>query len=337
MKKTGLLLFCFLFIQLLSFAQYLSSGDRRTLSQKEDSMKTAAVKIIMGNNSSDRLQADSIFTRMFMRALQVKHSFYYQFDSLLTISQLYAPDSSFRIFTWQLVINENVIRQHGAIQMRTGDGSLKRFPLIDKSDITTNIADTIGNNKGWIGAVYYKIIQKKSFNKNYYTLLGYDENNLRSNRKFIEVLTFENDEPVFGARLFSFENDKNFRSSMSRYIMEYKKEAGPRLAYDPEQDLIMVEHLISESNEPNKKWTFIGDGDYEGFKWINGKWVHIEKVYSHITPQGKEPIPKPLRDNDGNVNEKQLKGTEAEEIKPVSELKAKPKDIPPVKKKGNGI
>ena len=334
MKRPAVLLFLLCIIHALSYSQRISLGDRRYLAQKEDSMKIQAVTILQGINPADRLKADSLFTRMFMRGLQVKHSFYYQFDSLETISQLYPPDSSFRIFTWQLVINDNVIRQHGVIQMRTQDGSLKRFPLIDRSDVTKHITDTIGNNMGWIGAVYYRIIQKKSFNKNYYTLLGFDENNIRCNRKVIELLSFENDEPVFGARLFSFENDKNFSPAISRYIMEFKKDAGPRLTYDPELDMIIAEHLVSESNEPNKKWTFVGDGDYEGFKWMNGKWVHVEKVYNYVTPLGKEPLPKPLLDNEGKINESQLKGNE-EEI-PVYDSKTNPKKVTPVKKKGNG-
>lgn len=61
-----------------------------------------------------------------------------------------------------MVVSENLTRQHGAIQMKTADGSLKIFPLIDKSDVTQNIIDTAANNKGWIGAVYYRIIQKEA-------------------------------------------------------------------------------------------------------------------------------------------------------------------------------
>lgn len=336
MNRSVIVLLLTLFFCKLSFAQPITAADKRILRQKEDSMKIFAKGIIQGINNFDRLKADSSFTRLLMRALVVKNSFYYAFDSLETISQLYAPDSSFRIFTWQLVINDNVVRQHGAIQMRTYDGSLKRFPLIDKSDVTENIADTIGNNLGWIGAVYYKIIEKKSSNKNYYTLLGYDENNIRSNRKIIEVLSFSNDEPIFGGRYFSFENDKIFKTSISRYIMEYKKEAGPRLTYDPELDMIVAEHLVSESNEPTKKWTLIGDGDYEGFKWINGKWVHVEKVYHYITPEGKEPVPKPIRDKEGNIDENKLKGGD-ENDKPVTDpVNTKPKTSTTVKKKGNG-
>jgi len=289
-----------------SFAQGTGRSDLKLLQQKEDSLKGIARKIIQGINADDRFNADSTFTRMLVRALKTQHSFHFPFDSLETVSRLYAPDSSFRIFTWQLIINDNIIRQHGAIQMKTWDGALKLFPLIDKSDVTTNIADTIGNNYGWIGAIYYKIIQKKSSNQNYYTLLGFDENNIRSSRKIIEVLNFLNDEPTFGGRYFSYEEDSVFKSSQSRYVMEFKKDAGPRLSYDTDMDMIIVEHLVSESNEPKKKWTLVGDGDYEGFKWKNGKWVHVEKVFNYVTPDGQAPLPNPVRNQSGDLMEDKL-------------------------------
>ncbi|MBL0146356.1 MAG: hypothetical protein IPP48_11950 [Chitinophagaceae bacterium] len=307
-------------------AQRIGKDDLAALQKQEEVMKPTALKIIQGISSKNRFEADSLFTRQFVKALTTKNSFYYTFDSLETISRLYAPDSSFKIFTWQMMISDNVIRQHGAIQMRTYDGSLKLYPLIDKSDVTQKIADTIGNNKGWIGAIYYRIIQKKSSNKNYYTLIGYDENNIRSNKKIIEVLSFDNDEPVFGGRYFSFESDKTFKSSQSRYIMEYKKNASPRLNYDEELDMIIMEHLISESGKPNSKWTLVGDGDYEGFVWRNGKWIHVDKVFNQTTPMGKEPVPNPVRGDDGTIDEKKLKGAENDDVKPKT-------TIP--KKKGN--
>lgn len=288
-------------------AQSISSSDLKMLQKKEDTLKLYAGKIITGQSMSIRFNNDSLFTRGFVKALKTPYSFNYPFDSLETISKLYAPDSSFRIFTWQMVVSDNLTRQHGAIQMKTPDGSLKIFPLIDKSDVTENILDTAGNNKAWIGAVYYRIIQKRSSNQNYYTLLGYDENNLKSNRKIIEVLSFQNDEPIFGGRYFSFEEDSVFKSSHSRFVMEYKKTAGARLTFDEDLDMIILEHLESETGEPLKKWTYIPDGDYEGFKWKNGKWIHIEKVFTQITELGKEPVPMPVKDAQGNTIEENLK------------------------------
>lgn len=293
-------------------AQSISRSDYQLLQKKEDSLKPISFKIIQGINPGDKFKADSLFTRGFVRALVTKYSFNYPFDSLQTISKIYAPDSSFRIFTWQMVINENIIRQHGAIQLKTADGSLKIFPLIDKSDVTQNIADTIGNNYGWMGAVYYKIIHKTYQDKDFYTLLGFDENNIRSDKKVIEELSFENGQPIFGRRNFVIENASPATKNIARYVMEFKKETSPRLTYDAELDMIVMEHLVSESNEPNKKWTLIPDGDYEGFKWINGHWAYVSKIFNEMTPEGKEPVPAPIRDAKGEIDYSKLKGNESE-------------------------
>jgi hypothetical protein len=341
MKKL-VTVFVFSFVAGSLMAQRITPQDWKLLQKKEDSMKRYAIKIIQDTLSAERLKADSIFTRMFVRALKTPNAFSYPFDSLVTISKLCPPDSSFRIYTWQLVINEGVTRQHGAIQMRTADGSLQLFPLIDKSDVTRNIADTIGNNKGWIGAVYYKIIPKKSGLTTYYTLLGYDENRSLSTKKIIEVLTFSNDEPVFGNRIFSFEEDTVFKTARSRYVMEFKKGAGARLTYDNDLDMIVVEHLVSETNEPAKKWTYIPDGDYEAFKWKSGKWIHVEKVFNYVTPEGEAPMPTPVRGDNGDIDDNKLKVTEMEEVeqeKPPAEAPKPKPDVPKKpapKKKGKG-
>lgn len=311
----------FLFFCNICTAQKITPQDLKILQKKEDSLKILSLKIIQGRTAGERFMADSEFTKIFVRALKVKNSFQYRFDSLITISRLMPPDSSFKIFTWQMVINDNVVRQHGAIQMRTADGSLKLFPLIDKSDITQNMTDTIGNNFGWIGAVYYKLIQTQSGGKNYYTFLGYDENNLRSNKKIVEVLSFENGQPVFGGAYFNFSDNKALKQDQKRLILEYKKNASPRLVYDADKDMIIYEHLYAETGEVQKKYTYIGDGDYEGLKWKDGKWVHIDKVFTEVTREDDVPLPNPLRDAKGDIDPAKLKdkglNADDEEDKPA--------------------
>ena len=321
------------FFHSVSFSQKISANDLKLLTKKEDSLKSLALQIIQGRTAADRFKADSHFTKMFVRALKIPHSFDYPFDSLVTISKLLPSDSSFKIFTWQMVINDHVVRQHGAIQMKTKDGSLNLFPLIDKSDITKNPADTIGNNLGWIGAVYYRIIETQAFGKNYYTLLGYDENNLNSNKKIVEVLTFNDSQPLFGGSYFSFPDNTIAKNFGSRFILEYKKNASPRLTYDEDQDMIIYEHLISESGEPQKKYTYIPDGDYEGLQWRNGKWVHINKVYTQKLEDGSAPVPNPIRDEKGNIDENKLTGNGTDEqtnttTQPIAEKPTKTKQKP---------
>ncbi len=263
---------------------------------REDSMKAYAFDIVNAREAAERFRADSIFTRMLVRALKEKHSFSYPFDSLQTISRLYAPDSSFRIFTWQLVQDETTFRRHGAIQMNTADGSLALYPLLDKTQLVEDIQNAITNNEEWVGAIYYKIIQTSYQNKKFYTLLGYDENSFRSTKKRIEVLTFNNGKPVFGGPFFSFEKDSLHKPVQARFSIEYKKDGNASIKYDEELDIIIFDHLISENNQPTKKYTYIPDGDYEGFKWESGKWVHIDKVFTFKLEDGQAPVERPVRE-----------------------------------------
>jgi len=314
-------------------AQKITGTEKKALEKKEDSLKIFAQQMINGRSAEERFAADSQFTKTFVRALQIKNSFYYPFDSLVSIAKVVPADSSFKIFTWQLVIGPEVIRQHGAIQMKTADGSLKLFPLIDKTDLINNIDDTITSNRAWIGALYYKVIQEKSFGKNVYTLLGFDDNNLNSDRKFIEILTFKNDEPVFGGPYFSFPDNSVKKEAIARYVMEYKKNAGPRLTYDNEMNIIIYEHLISETGEPQKKYTYIPDGDYEGLKWKDGKWVYIQKVFNQMTPEGHEPVPNPILDQKGNIDESKLSNRLPEDQEDSIDVGKQVPQTPPSKKK----
>lgn len=310
MKLTGILSLAMM-VCVHASAQRIAPADWRFMQSKEDSLKKQSLKMVMSDKLADRFTADSIFTRLFVRTLKTKNSFYYPFDSVLTVSKLYAPDSSFRIFTWQLELSDNKVRQHGAIQMRTDDGSFKRFPLIDRSDVTVNINDTIAGNEGWMGAVYYKIIQKEFKGHTYYTLLGFDQNNIRTDKKVMDILEFVNGQPVFGNKLFFFENGNVYQKNMARYVMEFKKEASPRLTYDPELDAIIFDELVSETGEPNKKWTLVPDGEYEGFKWKNGMWVYTKDVFGKM-PVKKYEASQTIRDAQGNIDPTKIKGGEEE-------------------------
>jgi hypothetical protein len=297
-------------------AQRYSRADLAQLRLREDSMTLLARQIVEGREAADRFRSDSAFTRMLVRALKVPHAFDYPFDSLASISRVYAPDSSFRIFTWQVIRDPAVLRRHGAIQMRTADGSLRLFPLIDRTHMIENLADTITNHEWWIGSIYYRVIRKDYQGKPYYTLLGYDEHTMRSTRKMMEVMTFDAEgRPVFGGQMISFQEDSVKRAPQSRFWIEYKKDGNARMQFDDELDLVIFDHLISESNEPQKKYTYIPDGDYEGFRWQEGRWVHIDKVFTKVHQEGKPPLKMPLfEDKFGN--------------------QVDPK--PPVKKKGKG-
>jgi hypothetical protein len=192
--------------------------------------------------------------------------------------------------------------------MNQPDGSLKLFPLFDASMFTNKALDSVRTRLNWIGAIYYRIIEKNWQGKNYYTLLGFDDYSETSNKKWMEVLTFTPEgEPRFGGPFFSFQEDSTRKPTQYRFNIEYKKEIGTRFNYDPSLDLIVFDELISESNEPDKKDTYVPDGDFEAFQWKNGKWVHMQKgIFTEKLKDGDFPREAQILNDQGKANEAQL-------------------------------
>ena len=286
----------------------LTNENFQVIRQKESKIKGYSDEMINGDHWFMRFTADSLFIRGFVNALKIKHSFSYPFDSITSISKLYAPDSSFRIFTWQMMRDYTFYRQRGAIQMRTEDGSLKLFPLFDASDFTSAPNDSIRDTKNWIGAIYYKILLNMDGNKKVYTLLGFDENGPRSNKKWMEILTFDEEgKPQFGGNYFKFEPDTaKHKKPILRFNVEYKKEAKMRVLFDKEEQMIIYDHLVTEQDEPENLYTYVPDGSYEGFKWKDNHWEHIAKLATQSLGNGNAPMPNMLLDLEGNIDQKKL-------------------------------
>jgi hypothetical protein len=305
--KFSFLFFLLFLFTYAAFSQKLSSADLKKMRAKEDTLKDYAYYMITDSLPADRMISDSSFTKTFVRALQIKNSFYYPFDSVVGISKLYAPDTSFRIFTWVIAFDDYYVRQRGAIQFRTADGSLKLVPLRDFSEFTSKPLDSVRNRSNWIGAMYYSIIKTQHKGKDYYTLFGFDNNSAMSSMKWIEVLSFnEKKEPVFGGPFFSYEKDSIPKPTQYRFGIEFKKGARVLVNYIDDLKMILVDHLVSENDDPENPWTLVPDGDQEGFKWENGKWVHIDKVFTYKLQDGQAPVGDPLLDIKGNRDEKKL-------------------------------
>lgn len=286
----------------------LTPENRKQLIIAEDTLKKLGRNMILDSMATRRFAADSMFIRRLVQALKVPHSFEFPFDSIINVSRMYAPDSAFRIFTWQFERGEDFHRQRGAIQMNTPDGSLKLFPLIDMSDYTDNPFDSVRSNLNWIGAIYYKVILKTFNDRKFYTLLGLDDHDGKTTRKWIDVLTFDRTgQPKFGARVFAYKNDEiKPRQPVTRFCLEYKKDARARMNYDATMDMIVFEHLVSLNGNTERRSNLVPDGDFEGFKWNNGRWEYVDKIFDFKLADGEAPIPMPLKDYQGKSDERKL-------------------------------
>jgi hypothetical protein len=265
---------CLLFIALKPvFAQQATEGGgANQMRIYEDSLNHLGKKFINDENELERKNANYAFIKTLVSALKIPGSFHYPFDSVKSINITNAPDNRFRIFSWPVLSDDGSYRFYGAIQINTG-GSLQLFPLNDRSPEINNPEDSVTTNLKWFGAEYYKIIPVYS-PKFYYVLLGWKGNTDKSTKKVIEILTFKDDKPVFGLPVF----DGNGKTR-KRVVFEYTRQASMLLRYEPNQNMIVFDHLAPPDPKfKSQKDTYGPDLTFDAYKFKNGRWVYIENL-----------------------------------------------------------
>ena len=214
LKSISLLLLSVLFLPQL-FAQKkekpagkLSAEAIASLHGTEDTLAILAYAVVNDSIEQERFAACKVLITSLVKALKTPNSFNYPFSRLQSLSIMAPPDSSFRIFTWQLFVNDSTYRYYGTIQMNQTE--LKLFPLIDRSfemDIPPTYEQLTHDN--WYGALYYNLRQFDTKEGRKYLLIGYDAFSFFDKRKVIDILSFDDQgKPIFGAPVFVREEAK---------------------------------------------------------------------------------------------------------------------------------
>jgi len=306
MNKSFLITVCILFSATLIFAQpkteisYQSNEVELDVMQAyEDTLFNLAAGIKEKILFEERLAACYDFIPMVVTALKEPNSFYYDFSNLEFISNVYAPDSTFRIMTWMMKINENNFRYFGALQLNSPD--LKMYPFFDLAEPIDDLwRGTLPLTK-WYGCIYYNIVKQSYKGKDAYVLFGWDGNNLFSKKKIVDVLSVNKEgQPTLGMPIFELERDGKGVNTYNRAIFEYKSNATVTVNFDEDLDMIVFDHLVPEDGKAFGLYaTYIPDGTYEAMQFEKGKFKYVEKVF-HQT-QDQPPMPKPLFEDKGEI------------------------------------
>jgi hypothetical protein len=235
------------------------------------------------------------FVKLLVRALKVPNSFYYPFTKLQEkINIIYPDDKAFRIFNWNIATSELNLRYYGAIQMPAE--MLKLYPLVDYSqEMTKGVEDSILTGSKWFGAIYYNVIKHEVDGEPVYTLFGLNSASMLSNRKVLDPLRITPDGPVFGAPIFNVRLEPGQRR-VNRFVLEYKKDAQASMNWDKELNAIFFDRLVSSMNDPNRKYTFVPSGQYDGLRWGNNEhWNFVADLIPLLQMKdGDAPAPKPV-------------------------------------------
>ncbi len=192
----------------------------------EDSLVTLANRIPAPPADETRMEYHSMFSDYLEEVLMHDHAFEYPFDSLQTVSLLYAPDSTFRMITWYVPLSGRRFHYAGFVQL-PGQGA-STPELIQLQDATAAIDNretaelTAGN---WYGAFYYEIIRQPGMD--HHILLGWKGHNPQTRKRVIEPFSIVDGNPVFGQQVFGepFEDAR-------RVVFEYSSRVSMSLMYE---------------------------------------------------------------------------------------------------------
>jgi len=290
--------FAFLLILLAATGAQAQSKNRKTeklspealerLRIGEDTLALLAYAVVNDSIEQERFATCRALIQTLVRTLKVENSFQYQFARLKSVSILAPPDSSFRIFTWQLFVNDSTYRYYGAIQMNSRE--LQLFPLIDRSaDMDERPVSEQLQHDRWYGALYYNLRQFDTKQGPRYLLFGYDAYAFFEKRKIIEVLSFDGGgKPVFGAPVFDRPDAKTVEH---RLLFEYSAEASVRVNWDEQYQMVLFDHLIPWPSPFGRGISFVPDGSYDGLKLEKGRWKYITKVFNDVMEEAPRPEP----------------------------------------------
>lgn len=248
-----------------------------TLPVLQDSLTRLGYQMYNNPSEPERLKANFSFVKTLVAALNTSHSFDFGFDSLKMVSLLHAPDGKFRLFSWHLPLNDGSYLYYGAIQVRTGDGSLSLFPLLDKTYEIEKPDEAILSNTDWYGAQYYRIIP---FGADY-LLLGWKGHTPEVNQKVVEVLQLSDKGPVLGKKIFRDAGTQH----AARLIYRFSRQATMYLEYDEVENRIVLDHLSPADERFRGQFQYYGpDMSHDAWLLQGGELVRSADILMHNLP-----------------------------------------------------
>lgn len=265
--------------------------DYSAITRIEDSLVTLADSMYSASLPDERPVYCERFVKTLVRALKTTGSYKYSFTKLQNkISILLPDDQSFRVFNW-VVPQEPMPRFYGAVQMNTED--LKLYPLIDCSlQLGKEAIDTVLTNGRWYGALYYRILKQDVEGVPTYFMLGWNGSSPISNKKVIDPMRLSEKGVVFGAPLFGGTTEGG--KPVQRFMLEYKKDVNASMNWDESTKMIVFDRLVSAVNDPNRKYTYVPSGQYDGFRWVGSRWQMVSDLIPvQVFKDGEAPAPAP--------------------------------------------
>lgn len=256
-------------------------------------------------DGKNRQYAYDKFISAFEKILYADGSFEDDFSDLKWVSVKYSEEKTFRVITLQLIDSMNLHHYSGFIQL--SDGKIYRLNNVRKKDKDMEFEQM--NVDEWYGALYYNMMRVERAGKPIYLLFGYDGNNAKTKRKILDVLSFEDGSPIFGAEIIKEKREGARNLLRNRIILEYAADANVNLHYNPGLNAIVHDFLVPRMDfNERDEYALVPDGTYVAYEWDGNFLVKIDMLPIEASdPKDIFYKPKPSENKDIFGKEKSAK------------------------------
>lgn len=241
------------------------------------------------------------FHKLLEKRLSQKNSFKDKLRDIQWISKMYPIDSTFRIISYQVEVDDHSFQSFGYVQKSNG----KLIKLTDQSkELAEDAAFTELDQDNWFGALYYNILEFEFEGDTQYLLFGYDGYSEFDRRKIVDVVSEITDDSVlFGNEIFIKETEGVRADKMQRIIISYSSDSNVTLNYNPSLDMIVHDHLIARIGSiPGQGATHLSDGSLVGYRYENNQWIYTPDLFTDVTIPSDAPRPHPVLGEDKKTN-----------------------------------
>ncbi len=264
------------------YAATAEAPDSLFFRHAEDSLMVLANQIPNPSGDKARMHNHELFSGYLEEVLHHKQAFFYPFDSLRTVSLLYAPDSTFRMITWYVPLSGQRFHYAGFVQFPGAEGQAgKLIKLQDSTDvIDRNKAGTLESGS-WYGAYYYDLIHQDGMD--HYMLLGWKGDNPQTRKRLIEPLHVVDNQPVFGKQVFGEPFEEEYR-----VVFVYSARVSMSLQYEYEPirnrwgafPMIVFDRLMPTHPGLRGHYQFYKPevNIFDGFFFDGGRWRFVGDV-----------------------------------------------------------
>jgi hypothetical protein len=247
--------------------------------------------MINADNPNHRVVAHDVFSRSIKTRLEKDDSYWDGLSDLPYIATQYAPDSSFRMITWEIDKADGDFEYYGYFQSKDGTTYSLKKKRGNYGRATTGSIDLAT----WPAGLVYRI---DKLGEAQYLIYTYRQIDKYMRTKTLDVLNLQ--DHTLGARAF-FSSPED--GPLNRLSLSYSADSNASFNYNPVMRMITFDNLIAMPGRMEGQGiAYVSDGTYRAYHLEdNGTWTYQDQLFEANLNQ---PTDNPRPSDDRNALKK---------------------------------